>query len=292
MKIFITGATGFIGKHLVEQLVLDGCDVTINVRNDSTAFNKKINKYCLGINGIEEDIEFFKKESFDGIIHLASLYLTIHKPAEALKLIDSNLQFSTYVLECAVQAKIYWFINTGTFWQHYQNSDYSPINLYAATKQAFESIAKYYIETRQINFCTLKLSDTYGPNDTRTKVFNIWQRIVKSGETLDMSPGEQLIDISYIDDVVAAFILLAKHLQKDHSLTNNGVVYAVKANKRFTLKQLACIFENITQNKLNINWGGRDYKDREVMVPWEGGDVVPGWEPKISIETGIRKLDL
>lgn len=293
MKIFITGATGFIGKHLVKKLVDEGHQITINLFGEETSpFDDKVLTYKLKETNIQNDIEYLKQESFDGIIHLASLYLTIHQPEDAVKLIDSNIRFSTYILECASQSKVKWFINTGTFWQNYNNAEYSPVNLYAATKQAFESIARYYIETNQIKFSTLRLCDTYGHNDTRPKIFNLWERIAKTGETLDMSPGEQIIDISFIDDIVDAFELLANHLQNNNPEVDNGSVYAVKAKIRYTLKELASIFEEATGFKLNINWGEKPYRNREVMVPWERGTSVPEWDPIYLIADGIKKVFL
>lgn len=291
MKIFITGATGFIGKHLVKQLTEQGNDITINLYGEEQSpFTDNVKTYQLCIENTLTDIQFLAENKFDGIIHLASLYLTVHNPEEAVKLIDSNVRFSTYILECASQAHINWFVNTGTFWQNYQNADYSPVNLYAATKQAFESIARYYIETEQIRFATLRLCDTYGPDDTRPKIFNLWERIARTGETLEMSAGEQLIDISYIDDIINAFILLATYLQNKHTEVKSGAVFAVKANKRFTLRELAAIYEHATGFTLNINWGAKPYRGREVMIPWENGMVVPDWKPNISIEEGIIKL--
>jgi CDP-paratose synthetase len=291
MNIFITGATGFIGKHIVRNLINEGNQITISLYNDEKSpFNSLVSTYKLDENNIKRDVLFLKSKKFDGIIHLASLYLTVHQPEDAVRLIDTNVRFSTYLLECAVQSNIKWFLNTGTFWQHYQNIDHSPVNLYAASKQAFESIAQYFIETNKIIFNTLRLSDTYGPNDTRSKIFNLWEKIAKSGETLHMSAGEQIIDISYIDDIVSAFVILSKHLQNQNSKTINGAVYAVKAEKRYTLIQLAKIFEDVTNYNLNINWGKLAYREREVMKPWEYGEVVPGWRSKVSIQEGITKL--
>lgn len=288
MKIFITGATGFIGKHLVNKLIEQGNEITINLRKGKqNPFDSDISSYSLGVSDIEVDIQYLTKNKFDGIIHLASLYLTTHKPEDIINLIDSNVQFSTYVLECASQAHINWFINTGTFWQNFQNADYSPVNLYAATKQAFESIAQYYIETKKIKFVTLRLCDTYGPNDTRSKIFNLWERIAYTGETIEMSAGEQVLDISFIDDVIDAFSLLSTHLQNNNSKVTTGAVYAVKAEKRYSLKELAAIYETTTATKLHINWGVKPYREREVMVPWERGELVPEWKAKISLEKGI-----
>jgi CDP-paratose synthetase len=286
MKIFITGATGFIGKHLIHKLLEESVEITINLRNKSiNLFDKKVKTYHLGLD-IEKDIDFLKKEQFNGVVHLATYFATTHKPYEIENLIDSNVKFASYILECASQAKIKWFVNTGTFWQHYQNETFAPVNLYAATKQAFENIAQFYIETNQINFCTLKLSDTYGPEDTRPKIFNLWKNIAKTGKPIDMSPGNQLIDIVYIDDVINAFLLMINSKVE----RPNGAVYVVKSELRYTLKELAAIFENCINQKLNINWGGRRYNDREVMVPWESGVLIPGWKQKTCIEDGINKL--
>jgi nucleoside-diphosphate-sugar epimerase len=293
MNVLVTGATGFIGKHLVNRLLADGHNVYCTIlKEEKSPFDQHVKTLNFWEQDPQTIIDFFRNNSIDGIIHLASIFLSEHKTDDVQRLIDANVKFGALLLELAAQATIKWFINTGTFWQHYQDADYSPVNLYAATKQAFECIAQYYIETNQIKFCTLCLSDTYGPDDTRPKIFNLWEKIAKSGEPLDMSPGDQLIDISYIDDIIEAYILLMNQISEKEKTKENGSVFAVKAEKRYTLKELAKIFEKATNQKLNINWGARPYKGKEVMVPWSGAQVVPGWSAKISFEEGIRRLIL
>jgi nucleoside-diphosphate-sugar epimerase len=71
---------------------------------------------------------------------------------------------------------------------------------------------------------------------------------------------------------------------------NNGFVFAIQAEKRFSLKELVSIFEKVTQKKLNIKFGARAYREREVMNPWQNGNLIPGWQRKTSIEEGIKKL--
>lgn len=289
MNVLVTGATGFIGKHLVKRLLADGHNVFCTIlKEEKNPFDKRVKTLYFWEEDSQTIIDFFRKNSIDGIIHLASVFLAAHKPDDVQRLIDSNVKFGAFLLDLAAQTKIKWFINTGTFWQNYQDADYSPVNLYAATKQAFESIAQYYIETNQIKFCTLRLSDTYGPGDTRLKFFTLWEKISKSGETLDMSPGDQLIDISYIDDIIEAYILLMIQISEKEYKIMNGSVFAVKADKLYSLKELAEIFEEVTNQKLNINWGGRPYRKGEVMVPWTKGSIVPGWKPGFNIETGIK----
>lgn len=292
MKILISGATGFIGKHLTEKLLENNNDVCAIVRPSTTggALNKKIKLFIFD-NNMSDLISFMEKEKFNGVIHLASLFLAQHKPEDIQGLVQSNVLFSAILLEASVKSNVSWFINTGTFWQHYENKRYSPVNLYAATKQAFESIAQYYVETSAINFVTIKLCDTFGPGDTRPKILNLFSKISKTGEKLDMSPGEQLIDLSYIDNVVDGYLRMISLLSNDEKRKLGGKSFVVSAGKRVTLKKLAAIFEKVTKRKLNINWGGKEYRPREVMTPWEKGDKIPGWKPKVSIEEGIRRLE-
>ena len=55
------------------------------------------------------------------------------------------------------------------------------------------------------------------------------------------------------------------------------------------MSKLAIVFENITHTPLNINWGGRDYRQREVMKPYSLGECVPNWKQKYSLRDGIIK---
>lgn len=290
MKILVTGATGFIGQNLVTLLLKKDIEIFCLVRenSDCSTIHKeaKIITYDKEINSL---LEVFEKEKFDGVIHLASLFLSEHKTNDISNLISSNIEFGTVILEACKKSEVKWFINTGTFWQNYENKDYNPVNLYAATKEAFENIAKYYTQTSNLIFTTIRLNDTFGPNDTRNKVFNLWAKIAKSGETLEMSAGEQIIDISHIEDVVLAYEILISHLSSKEALSFKDKVFAVKSQTRASLKELSKIFEKATNSKLNIIWGGREYREREVMQPWESGELVPSWSPKYTLEEAIKK---
>lgn len=276
MNILVTGATGFIGKHLVRELNRTHC-VHILVRSTSQWGDLGV-EHCVEFNG---DIEFLanylKANAIEGIIHLASLYIAEHKPSQIKELLMSNIYLGTALLEAAKIAGIRWFLNTGTIWQNYNSPDYAdeynPVNLYAATKQAFITMAKYYTETSPLRFVTLKLCDTFGPDDTRRKIFSLFDDISKSGAPLDMSPGEQRMDILHIDDVVSGFIHLVNLL---HSRQNKRDEYVLSSGKQVSLRELAGIYSFNNQVRLNINWGGRSYRQREVMRPYIG-NVLEGW---------------
>lgn len=288
MKVLITGATGFIGRNLSNKLA-EKYEVYAIVRkySNTSVLNKNINVFRYDGN-IDNLINFFKQEKFEGVIHLASLFLAYHTPNDISKLINSNIKFATELLETSKQSKVKWFINTGTFWQHFNNEDYNPVNLYAATKEAFEVIAKYYVETYDLVFTTIKLNDTFGPNDTRKKIFNLWLDCIKNNKTLDMSKGEQIIDISYIDDVVNAYEVMIQNLSTNDYKKYNLKSYVVSNRERITLKELTSLFEKIIGKKLNINWGAREYRQREVMIPYNKGELIPNWKQKYSLQEAIK----
>lgn len=288
-SVVITGATGFIGAHLANRLVNENFLVHLIVRNTSnTASLEALNSsftlhYYDGTQGSLNSI--FEKVKPVTVYHLASLFLPQHKSEDVEDLIESNILFGTQLLEVMSLHNIHQLVNTGTSWQHYQNNEFDPVNLYAATKEAFDKIVKFYTETTLLKVITLKLFDTYGPNDTRKKLFTLLKENAEFGTTLQMSPGEQLIDIVYIDDVVEAFVV-AGHILEDAEAHYNKN-YAISSGNPISLKRLVEVFGTVVGRKLDIEFGGREYRNREVMIPWNNGESLPGWRPLISLEEGI-----
>lgn len=280
MKLIITGANGFIGKHLCKRLQVEGYEFVCLIRSESA--RSFFDESQIRVIQVDDELtslsKAITKEGATGVVHLASHFVAEHQEKDLAPLVISNVMFGAQILDASVKAGIKWFLNTGTFWQHFNGSEYDPVNLYAATKQALEDIGRYYANAHGLRFCTLKLCDTYGPDDTRKKIFNLWEKIAKSGETLDMSPGEQLIDISHVDRVVDGYMRLIQALEAGKIDDTNCESYYVSSNQKITLKELAREYERINCVKLNINWGGRAYRRREVMAPSCAGhpiEVVP-----------------
>lgn len=269
MKLIITGANGFIGRHLCKRLQFERWNFSCLIRPEAVStFFVENGIPTIQIDGEASSLaEIFKMENATGIVHLASHFVAEHQEKDLSPLVLSNVLFGTQVLDASVKAGVKWFLNTGTFWQHYNGATYDPVNLYAATKQALEDIGRFYANAHGLRFCTLKLCDTYGPNDTRDKIFNLWEKISKSGEALDMSPGDQLIDIVHVDQVVQSYVRLIAGLNSKGLSSENCESYYVSSNQMVSLKELAREYERTNQVKLNINWGGRSYRRREVMVP-------------------------
>ena len=283
MKILITGANGFIGSNLKYFLLKKNYDVY-------SIYRKKTNHkkdYFYNGNPINL-VKLLSKIKPDVVIHLGALFIAEHKIDNIKQLIDSNIVFTNYLLEAMTISGCNKIINTGTSWQNFNNKDYSPTNLYAATKQAAFDILKFYHNTFNISYINLKLFDTYGPNDTREKLFNVLMKYQNSKKTLNMSKGEQKVNLTHVSDVCVAYHLSIKKLIK--TKTKVGLEYGVSAKRNIKLKKLVNKFIEFNSLNININWGGRNYRKNEVFSPCSNLRPVPGYEPKISLEKGLKNL--
>jgi len=291
LTALVTGGTGYLGSNLVIKLALEGWKVHLVIRPGSNISPLRavlplihLHEYDGTYTSLNRLMGISKP---DIVFHLASVFVVAHTPEDIAKLMDCNLVFSTQLVEAMVSNKVKLMINAGTSWQYYQNKTYNPVNLYASTKQAYEDILKYYISAYGINVTTLVLFDTYGPNDPRNKVINLFYKALKNGDTLSLSPGEQLIDIVHVDDVIAAFIIAAEQISNQ---IVGHISYGISSGLPITLKKLSEIIKESTNKELLINWGERPYRAREVMTPWKNYKKLPGWEPKVTILNGLSSI--
>jgi nucleoside-diphosphate-sugar epimerase len=289
MRTVVTGATGFIGGHLVRRLITRGDEVHAILRAGSDrsllpkavavhAHDGSADQLCSILETVRPNVVF----------HLASHFQHGHLPSDIEALIADNVTFGSMLVEAMVRAGSKRLVNAGTSWQHYQDASYSPVCLYAATKQAFEAILRYYADAEALSVVTLKLFDTYGPGDRRGKLVSRLAKMVHDGSSLTMSPGEQLIDLVHVDDVVNAFLMAAARLLAGEVTGMED--YAVSSGRPRTPRDLVALMERCAGAPLKIEWGGHPYRFREVMVPWSKGAAVPGWSPQIELEEGFKMM--
>lgn len=293
-KVLVTGASGFVGSRLVPRLIEQGYSVGITVRPDSTLPDLTVPEELLYKINVDNSTTaaalsgHLRNFQPDAVIHLASLYISDHVSQQIESLILSNVLFGTQLLEAMIVAGCHRLVNIGTSWQYYESDTYRPVNLYAATKQAFMDIAKYYIDARKASVIDLKLYDTYGENDRRKKLIPYLVESFGKGESLSLSAGEQLINILHVDDVLTCIIGAVERVLDAQSGCYEE--YAVGADEVLSLRELVALLEKVAQKTLPVLWGERPYREREVMQPWNGGVRMPGWSPEVSLAEGLHRL--
>lgn len=297
-RALVTGATGFVGGHLVRRLVTDGWQVHCIVRPGSRlglleGWTDRLTLHCH--DDTPENLARVVAVSAPAVVlHLASLFLSEHRPDQISSLVSSNVRFGAELLEAMSANGVQRLVNTGTAWQHFHvgaSNDYRPVNLYAATKQAFEAILDYYLQTTPLRAVTLKLSDTYGPEDPRPKLLALLARLTAgNGQPLAMSAGEQHVDLVHIEDVCGAYVTAVRRLLDEQTPVGGHEIYAVTSGTTRTLREVVAAYEEAIGSRLPIQWDARPYRVREVMNPWIGGEPLPGWRSKVTLLDGLRTL--
>lgn len=291
-KALITGATGYVGSKLCQRLLAEGWQVNVLVRETGRPLPQALADHVTAhvYDGSTQSVlDAVAATQPDVVFHLASLFIAEHRSDQVIDLINSNLLFATQLAEACARSGVKRFINTGTSWQHYRSDGYDPVCLYAATKQAFEDILDFYADAFGIRVITLKLFDTYGPDDPRPKLVNLLVKAMKSGEALGMSPGDQVLDLVHIDDVTRAFAVCAQQLLDDASAQPH-VRYAVSSGKPLSVRQLVALMEQVGGQVMNVTFGARPYREREVMLPWLGGQFPPEWKVQIDTRSGLEVI--
>ena len=288
-KILITGSTGFVGKHLVEELFKEGhtiLEITRNKTKSSELFGDMTSK--IEVN----DISFNNKIiEFDPnvVIHLASYLTSSDKWDDVEKLIESNILFLSNLLNTVSKLNLDLFINTGTFAEYFKgDDDFNPAYFYAATKTASRSILNYYANAYKFKQSTVVPYTIYGGNDSSKKIIDLIFESTETEKKLELSPGEQVLDFIHIDDVVSFYQHLIKYKKKIPNKTNFKLGTGIGHN----LQQVSSIIESVTNKKTNINWGGKEYRQSDVMYAVANLHEIKDkltWKAKISLTEGIKK---
>jgi nucleoside-diphosphate-sugar epimerase len=290
MIALVTGATGFVGAHLTETLVDQGWTVHAIVRDASDPERLACLPAAVVRHVPAETVEALSETLGavrpDVVFHCATCFVGEHEPKHIEPLIAANVLFGTRLAEAMANTGCLALVNAGTGWQHYRQAEYSPASLYAATKQAFEAILQFYVEARGLRLVTLVLSDTYGAGDPRRKLLYALKQAAVTGKSLSLSPGEQVLDLTSVEDVTRAFLVAAQRL------TGGGPrpaaeVFQVSSGERHTLREVVSIYGRVLGRPIPVVWGGRPYRAREMMEPWSGGLPLPGWRPQVRLEEGL-----
>lgn len=291
-SVVVTGATGFIGSNLTRRLLKEGFDVHIIVRRSSNliTLNDVIENIRIHVhNGTTSRmISIIRAIQPSCVFHLASYFLADHTKNDITSLITSNILFGTQLLEAMKTCGVKNIINSSTSWQYYNSSNFNPVCLYAATKQAFEDLLFYYVEVEDFRVISIQLYDTYGPNDPRNKIFKILKAAANSNIPISMTPGDQLLDLVYIDDIIDGYLQAFDILSnRRESLLKK---YSLATRNPISLRDLANLYGQVLGKKPNILWGGRQYRRREIFLPTYNIENLPGWQPKVELKTGIELL--
>lgn len=290
-RVLVTGANGYIGKHLTRRLILEGARV-----------------YGIGLSeNYNTDINFIKCDISDGsavktvldsikpqgIFHLAAYGLEA-KDSDINKAVDINIKGTVNLIEgSSDNSNLEVFINTGSEFEYgnkdkviFENDVLEPLNEYSTTKAAATLISHSLAQKYNIPIITLRLFSIYGGFERTNRFMPYIINCILEGKTANLTGCEQIRDYMYIEDVVDAYIHAYKFFSKKSEIVN------ICTNNPVSLKTIVEIIENIINKPCKINFGALPYRQNEM---WKlVGDnrkarELIKWIPKTEIRDGLEK---
>ena len=264
--LLVTGADGFIGSHLVEQLLHKGYKVRALTLYNS--FNNwgwlenietnNINKSNLQIySGDIRDYYFCEQllKNIDIVFNLASLISIPYSYNSPESFIDTNIKGTYNLCLASIKRKVKKFIHISTS-EVYGSALYTPIDEkhplqpqspYSATKISSESIALSFFYTYSLPVTIVRPFNTYGPRQSaRAIIPNIIIQILSNKKKLELGNLKPIRDFSFVIDQCNALINLVK--------TNKikGEIFNLGSNKSTSIIDLVNLIKKLTKSNVNI----------------------------------------
>jgi nucleoside-diphosphate-sugar epimerase len=299
-KIFVTGATGFIGRHLVHRLIAEGYSVGAVVRSASesqkTSRIDGVTYFHGDIRNYEELKTAFSAFEPDVVIHLVTYYAVMHQADEIGVMIDTNVKGTINLLEAAKESgTVKIFINTSSTQVYEQKKQrikeedvIKPQSLYAVTKLYAEEACSYYADAFHLPCVTLRLFPPYGPGDHERRLIPYVIGSILKNTPPNLTTGKQEWDFVYIDDIVNAYMTVLKSspFKEDHAIFNIGTGEAV------FIRSVVEKIRGILGSDIDLPWGSVEHRANEVW--YNSADIkkaqtVLHWSPQTGIDEGIKK---
>ncbi|EJD6500955.1 GDP-mannose 4,6-dehydratase [Providencia rettgeri] len=324
MKYLVTGASGFIGSKVIEQLLKNGHYI-VGIDNNNSYYDVELKLARLErihhpqFEFIECNLAdrcaihtIFEQNNFDYVIHLAAQAGVRYSLENPHAYADSNLVGHLNILEGCRSKKIKHLIyassssvyglNSKTPFSTTDSVDH-PISLYAATKKANELMAHSYSHLYEIPTTGLRFFTVYGPWGRPDMAPFIFTKKIINNEVININNnGNMWRDFTYIDDIVEGIIRISNIIpQRNNNWTvETGSpatssapysIYNIGHGSPVNLMEFIKVIEDEIGIKAKKNYRGMQPGDvYKTFADTQDLFNVIGYKPEVGIKEGVANL--
>jgi len=313
-RLLVTGAAGFIGYHLAKRLLEEGYKLTgIDNLNDYYSLQLKKDRLeqliklpnfefiKMDFSNQKRTRSFFKKQSFDQIIHLGAQAGVRYSLENPQAYIDANITGFFNILEgcrCNNIGKMIYASSSSVYGNNnklpFSENDHvkQPANLYGASKIANEAMAHSYSSLFGIQMIGLRFFTVYGPWGRPDMALYLFTKSILNGKPIQVfNQGKHTRSFTYIGDIIEAIHRLIKITEKKSTKLEKNEIFNIGGSNPVKLMHFIKIIENNLGLEANIKY-----------LPLQKGDVkktnsnnkklesIIRYSPQTDIVTGIKNF--
>lgn len=292
-KVLITGSSGFIGSHLWNKLI------------KSRAHVVGISKKPVRKGEIRGDVTNFtfvdrviKKYKIQTIFHLASQPIVDIGVSSPRKTLETNIRGTWNILEAARLNQVRRVIVASTAHVYGDSANNSPFREtacleatrpYETSKVCSDLLAQSYRTTYPLSIFIPRFVNIYGPGDENfSRIVPKTMKATIKNKNPEIWGGKAVRDFLFIDDAIAAYLLLAK---KADDLKDSGI-YNFGVGKPINVVDLAKLIIALSDNKnleVLVTPSNREKEIKIQYVSFQKAKKNLGWKAKVSLKEGLKK---
>lgn len=299
MKILVTGGAGFIGSHLLPQLLADGHEITV-LDNVSSGKWENVPPECehweMDIRS-EAVIPKIIKAKFTAIVHLAAQTMVNRSQDDPKFDAVANIIGTVNILEAARLSDVNRIILSSTAAAYgdvpasglpiKESELVKPLSFYGLSKVTAEQYIRQYQKSFGLNYVIFRFANVYGERQGDAGeggVISIFAKRIAKGEGITIfGDGKQTRDFVYAGDIAAGI--------RAAIMTDNvNDTYNLSTQQETSLLELVTIMSDIKGRKISPSFGAARTGDilRSILSNQKAIANL-GWKPKLSLKDGLRQ---
>jgi len=293
MRALVTGAAGFLGSYLVQDLVDHGHDVAVLLRSSSNAWRIKdllprVHTVIGSLSELEQLRPSLRNFNAECVFHLAwegVANIDRNNPIQAYN-ICHTLELATLCAELGARC----FIGAGSqaeygpYSRAISETDATrPTTLYGKAKFAAGDMAAQILQASSVRFAWLRVFSTYGPKDAAHWLIPSMINTLRERQRMSLTRCDQLWGFLYVTDAAAAFRTIAERGAASG-------VYNVGSPDAPPLRDTVMMLRDLVDPAAELGFGDVPYRPDQVMVLRANVDrlLALGWMPRVPLSLGLR----
>lgn len=298
--VVVVGAAGFLGTHLCAGFHGAGWRVFAARRPASSTWRldrlaPEVARIALDLDSDTASLAGVLARLRPDVIFNAAAYGVDYGDRDEARAVDVNITGAGRLVDAAALAGVASLVHIGTAYEYgdqpgriAEDAPLRPIGLYGTTKA---NGSRHVLERGAATGLTVSILrpfTLYGPTEGRHKFTGLVAGACRSGQPVDLTPGEQLRDWLHVDDVAAACRRLAE------AKPVAGQVFNLGSGEAMTLRDFGrTVAAVVGCGDTCLRWGMRPYRPDEVMSLVSDASRFRsrfGWTPRIGLEEGLRRM--